>query len=433
MIRNKTIENAAWIIGARIVQSILALLVTMISARYFGPSGYGLINYAASIVAFFVPIMQLGLNSTLVQEIISDPNKEAETLGTALVMNVVSSIACIVGIGAFCAVVNRGEPQTIWVCVLYSMVLFFRAIEVIQYWFQAKLMSKYTSIVTLAVYIIIAVYRIVLLVMGGSIYGFAISQAIDVALIAFALLVLYRKKTNQRLTFSLECGKRMFAKSKYYIIPNLMITIFSQTDRFMLKQMINDEAVGFYSAAASCASLTSFVFVAIIDSMRPYVLEGKKQSMDLFHERMKSLYAVVIILALSQSAFMTIFAEIVVFILYGNGYAPAVVALKIVVWYSTFSYLGAVRGVWVLAEDKQKYLWIINLAGASANVILNAALIPIWGVNGAAVASLVTQMFTNVIMGWILKPIRPSNRLMIQSLSLKFISSQLKSLKPRKR
>jgi len=426
---SKIIKNTAWIIGSRIIQSILALIVTMISARYLGPSGYGLINYAASIVAFFVPLMQLGLNSTLVQEIISEPNKEGEVLGTALVLNVCSGVACIVGICSFSAIVNRGEPQTIWVCILYSTVLFFRATEVVQYWFQAKLMSSYTAIVTLVVYIIVAVYRIVLLVTGRSVYWFAISQAIDVGLIAFALLVLYHKKANQKLCFSLDCGKRMFAKSKYYILPNLMITIFSQTDRFMLKQMINDEAVGFYSAAASCASLTAFIFVAIIDSMRPFVLEGKKTSQELFCERMKSLYAVVIFLALSQSAIMTIFAEVVVSILYGDGYTPAVGALKIVVWHSTFSYLGAVRGVWVLAEGKQQYLWKINLSGAAANVILNAMLIPAHGISGAAFASLVTQIFTNVIMGWIIRPISPSNQLMIQSLNLKFICSEIKKLK----
>ena len=58
-----------------------------------------------------------------------------------------------------------------------------------------------------------------------------------------------------------------------------------------------------------------------------------------------------------------------------------------------FSYLGSVRNVWMLAENKQKYLWIINLSGALGNVILNLILIPIMGVNGAAVASLCTQIF----------------------------------------
>ena len=419
--KNKVIKNAAWIIGCRIVQSVLALLVTMISARYLGPSGYGIINYAASIVAFFVPVMQLGLNGTLVQELLNEPDGEGETLGTALGLSLVSGVACLFGIGAFTAIANKGETQTILVCLLYSLLLIFRGLEMIQYWFQAHLMSKRTSLTVLLAYIVVAVYRIVLLVTGCSIYWFAISQAIDVALIAFGQLIMYRKLSAQRLRFSWRRAKKLLDKSKYYIIPGLMVTMFAQTDRIMLKLMINDEAVGFYSAAVACASLTSFVFVAIIDSGRPSILEGKKQSEEVFFTRMKLLYAIVIILALLQSGCITLLAKLIVGILYGSQYGESVSTLRIVVWYTTFSYMGAVRDIWILSEEKQKYLWIINLSGATANILLNAVLIPLYGIKGAAFASLFTQIFTNVVTGWIIPAIRPSNRLMLQSLNPKFI------------
>jgi len=422
-VRSRTVKNAAWIIGCRVVQAVLALVVTMISARYLGPSGYGLINYAASIVAFFIPVMQLGMNSTLVQEVIQEPSREGEAVGTTLVLTLISAVACVMGVAAFTAVANHGEMQTILVCILYSLLLVFRALEMIHYWFQAKLLAKYTSVAVLAAYVIVAAYRIILLVTGGSIYWFAISQAMDVALIAFSELVIYRKLSGQKLSFSWERAKKMLDKSKHYIIPGLMITVFAQTDRVMLKFMMNDEAVGFYSAAVSCASLTAFIFVAIIDSARPTILEGKKQSDELFGERMKLLYAIIIIFALLQSGFITLLAKPIVAILYGSKYGPTVQALQIVVWYTTFSYLGAVRDIWILAENQQKYLLVINLSGAAANVLLNAVLIPYWGINGAAVASLLTQMFTNVVTGWIIPAIRPSSRLMVQSLNPKFLLS----------
>ena len=98
---NKIFKNATWIIVCRIIQAVLSVLVTMFSARYLGPSGYGLINYAASIVAFVAPIMHLGLSSTLVQEVVNAPEKEGETLGTALVMSLCSGILCIFGVIAF--------------------------------------------------------------------------------------------------------------------------------------------------------------------------------------------------------------------------------------------------------------------------------------------------------------------------------------------
>lgn len=426
---NRTIKNAAWIIGCRIIQSGLALVVTMLSARFLGPSGYGLINYAASLVAFFVPIMQLGLHATLVQEIICDPEHEGEVMGTALAMTFVSGIACVVGIAAVSTFLNPGETETITVCVLYSLLLIFQSLEMIQYWFQAKLLSKYTAMTILAAYIVVSAYRIGLLITGRSIYWYAISQALDFALIATVLLIFYGKLSGDKLKVSAKRAVSMLGRSKHYIISSMMVTVFAQTDRIMLKLMLNEAAVGYYSAAASCATLTAFVFVAIIDSARPTILEGKQKNNEAFCQRMKTLYAVIILLALLQSAAITALAKPVIWILYGTEYSASVETLRIIVWFTTFSYLGAVRDIWILAENKQKYLWIINLSGAATNVILNAALIPMQGVNGAAVASLITQIFTNVIMGWIIRPISPANRLMVQSLNFKFICSQIKKIR----
>lgn len=428
---SRTVKNAAWIIGCRLVQAVIGLAVTMISARYLGPSGYGLINYAASLVTFFVPIMQLGLNSTLVQEILNKPEQEGETMGTALVLTFVSGIACVIGVGAFSAFANQGETQTIFVCVLYSLLLLSQSLEMIQYWFQAKLLSKYTALTVLAAYIAISIYRITLLVAGKSIYWYAVSQAIDYAIIAIALLVIYNRLPTQKLRFSLTRANEIFGRSKHYIISAMMITVFAQTDRVMLKIMIDEAAVGYYSAAITCAGLSSFVFVAIIDSARPTILNGKKKSDEVFQYRLKLLFTLVIGLALLQSAAFTILSNLVIGILYGSAYAPSVSALRIVVWYTTFSYLGAVRDIWILAENKQKYLWIINLSGASVNICLNAFMIPVYGINGAAAASLITQIFTNVMMGFILKPIRPCNRLMLQSLNVRLFFVQVKELRKR--
>jgi hypothetical protein len=52
----------------------------MMTARYLGPSNFGVINYAASIVAFVLPVMQLGINSVLVQELVKNPEEEGKTV-----------------------------------------------------------------------------------------------------------------------------------------------------------------------------------------------------------------------------------------------------------------------------------------------------------------------------------------------------------------
>jgi O-antigen/teichoic acid export membrane protein len=58
-------------------------------------------------------------------------------------------------------------------------------------------------------------------------------------------------------------------------------------------------------------------------------------------------------------------------------------------------------------------------------VVLNTLLIPVMGINGAALASLLTQIFTNVGLGFIIKPIRRNNLLMMRGLNPKYILNML--------
>jgi O-antigen/teichoic acid export membrane protein len=225
----------------------------------------------------------------------------------------------------------------------------------------------------------------------------------------------------------------MFARSKYYIISNLMISVFAQTDRIMLKIMMDETAVGYYSAAVTCAGMAGFVFEAIINSAQPVILESARRSNEALERAISGLYCGVIYLSLGLCVVITLFADVIIAILYGSQYGPAVCALRIIVWYSTFSYLGAVRDVWILAQWKQKYLLVINLIGATTNVVLNGAMIPLLGINGAALASLLTQIFTNVGLGYIIKPIRRNNTLMLRGLNPGLIKHMLSARNRRSR
>lgn len=417
--QSQVIGNAAWMIGCKIFQALLGVVITMLTARYMGPSNYGLINYASSLVAFVAPIGKLGLDSILVNELISYPEKEGETLGTAIGMSLLSSLLCILGLAGFTKLVNPGETVTLIVCVLYSIVLLAYAVEMVQYWFQAHLLSKYTSLAMLIAYFFKTVYQIILLVNGSGIYWFAIASAFDVFIIDALILIWYRKNTGQKLSISLTAAKRMFAKSRYFIVSSMMITIFANTDRIMIKMMLGDAQTGYYSAAVACASLTSFVFSAIIFSSQPIILEKHKMGSEKFDELLTLLYVVIIWLSLIQCIVIAGLAPQIIGILYGESYSAAITPLRWIVWYSTFSYLGAVRNIWIIAKEKHSLLWKINLTGAVGNVILNFVMIPAAGISGAAIASLLTQIITNVVLCFLFKELRPTVKYLKASMDFR--------------
>lgn len=421
-------NNAKWIIICKIAQSILQLIIGMISARYLGPSNYGLISYAASIVAFALPLMKLGLDAILVHELVESPEKEGEIMGTSMVLNIISGLFCILGVSAFASIVNFGETETILVCVLYSISVFFAALEMMQYWFQYKLLSKYSSIVMLIGYLFVSAYKIFLLISAKSVYWFAISHSVEYGVIGFLLIFLYCKKSHNRFSFSWIRAKAMLSQSKHYILAALMVVIIQNTDHIMLTAMVGTVENGYYAAAITTAGVVQFVYTAIIDSFRPMILSSKKEDCVQYEKNICRLYSLITYLSIAQSIVFTVFAPWLIGLLYGDAYTAAISVLQILVWYRAFSFMGTIRNIWLLAESKQKYLPIINFLGVVFNVALNFVMIPLWGANGAAFASLLTQFFINFVLGFILRPIRPNNRLLLKGLSPRFALKEIKKL-----
>lgn len=417
----KIIKNASWIIVCRIAESMINLVVSMITARYLGPSNYGVITYASSLVAFILPVVRLGINGILVQEFIEHPKKDGCIIGTATLLTTLSSLLGILGIWAFTSVVNHNEIDTIIVSVLYSISLFFQMTEMIQYWYQARLLSKYVAIISLIARIFVSVYKIYIVVEGKTIFWFAVVNSLDYLLISVGLFVIYFKLGGRRISFSTEVASNMFSRSKHFIISGLMVSVFGQTDKIMLKLLCGDAQSGYYSAAITCAGMSAFLFSAIIDSFRPIIFEYKKKNQSAYKESVVLLYSVNIYIALIQSVVLSLFADFVINLLYGKEFLIAADILKIVTWYSAFSYLGSARSIWFLAEGKEKYIWITNLIGAVINLLGNFILIPIWGACGAALSSVATQLLTNFALNFIIKPIQENGMLMIYALNPKQI------------
>ena len=55
---NRVAKNAVWIIGGKVAQSVMALIINMLTARYLGPSNFGLITYASSLAHYAVRLQQ---------------------------------------------------------------------------------------------------------------------------------------------------------------------------------------------------------------------------------------------------------------------------------------------------------------------------------------------------------------------------------------
>ena len=295
-------------------QAVLQLVIGMLMARYLGPANYGLINYAKSIMAFFIPITMLGIDATIIRELIQEPEKEGEILGTSMVMSFLAGISSMVLIGGFVSIVNRGEPITILVCLLYSCSLLLQALAMIQYWFHYKLQSKFSSVAVLIAYVVASIYKLYLLATGKNVYWFAVALAVENGISGLLMFVFLKKQCEHKLSASISMAKKLLSRSRYYILSSLMVTVFQNTDHVMLKLMGGDAENGIYTAAITCATVGSFVYAAIVDSVRPVILTNKKKNEEDYEHSISGLYCLIVYLSLAQAVVFALLAKSIVWV-----------------------------------------------------------------------------------------------------------------------
>lgn len=424
LLKSKVAKNASWLIAGRIIQMILSFFVGLLTARYLGPSNYGLVNYAATYTTFFASLCTLGINSIIVKNFIDYPEEQGTTLCTAIILRAISSIASMVAIMGISFIADKGEPTTQLIVLLCSAGMVFQIFDTFNYWFQAKLQSKFSAIATLVAYIMVSVYRIVLLIFEKDVAWFALVSSIDYAVIACFLAIAYKKNNGPKFKFSWKKGKQLLSESYNFILSSLMVSIYGSTDRFMLKQMIGEESVGYYATAVTLCNMWVFVLSAVVDSLTPPIMQAYSEDKAIYEKRNKQLYAIVFYVSAFVSLCFMLFGRIAIRILYGEAYSGAATPLSIITWYTAFSYLGVARNAWIVCEHKQFYLKYLYIGAAITNVVINALLIPKWGASGAAMASLLTQSSTILIFPALIKDLRPNVKLMIDAIRFKDISNK---------
>lgn len=422
VMKSKEAKNAIWLIGGRVVQMLISFVVGVLTARYLGPGNYGIINYAGAYVTFFTAFCTLGINSVIVKDFVDHPDEQGKAIGTTLVLRAVSSFFSSIMIVGIVTIIDKKEPVTIAVTALCSIALIFQVADTLNYWFQSRYQSKMSSIATLVAYIITSCYRLFLLVTHKDVRWFAFASSIDYICVAIILFLAFKKESGPRLSFSKKKAKELLGTSYHYILASMMVAIYGQTDKLMLKQMLDETSVGFYSLASSINNMWVFILAAIIDSMYPTIIKYAGENSEQFEKKNRQLYAIVIYVSIFVAVLFMIFGKWIIRILYGEAYLPATESLKIVCWYTIFSYLGTARNAWIVSTNNQKYLKYICCGAAFANILLNLLLIPVLGASGAALASLLTQISTIVIIPYFIKSMRPNVKLMIEAFLLKKIS-----------
>jgi len=394
----KYFKNTSWLFGGRILKMVVALSVGVYVARYLGPKQYGLLSYALAFVGLFSAFASLGMNNIIVRELVKAPEKRDDMLGTSFWLKIIGALIMCGAILIGVQFTSNDYFTNLLIAIIASGYIF-QAFYVIDLDFQAIVQSRYVVQAQLTQMVISSIIKLVFIWIKAPLLWFAFISLIDVLALSIILVWYYLRKVGKISLWKpkMETAFFLLKNSWPLMLSGIAIMLYMRIDQVMIKNMLGDKEVGYYAVAVKLSEAWYFIPTALTSSLFPAIINAKKVSEELYYARLQKLYDLMVWMAVAIALPTTFLAPWIIKILFGNDYLPAASVLSIYIWAGVFVFLGVASGKWFIAENLQKYSFYRTLTGAIANIILNFILIPIYGIYGAAFATLVSQIIASYL------------------------------------
>ena len=387
--KNKSILNMLWLSGDSIIRMGFGFIVSVWIARYLGPEKFGLFNYALAIIAIFTSVASLGMNGVVVRALINNQDSSGRIMGTSFLLQMIGSFAATILVILTTLVLRPNEWDILMVVLVMVPSILLRSTDVIKYWFESTISSKNTVIAQNIAFFIGTLAKVIAMFMGASYIAIASTVALEAFVVAVMLLFLYkRKKVSIQWEVDFNEAKRLFSQSWPLVLSGLALMLYMRIDKLMIGNMINNSAVGVYSVAVKMSEVWYFLPIAIVSSLFPKIIQEKTISEEKYNDRMQFLYDVLVILGVGLAIAVTFLSDFIIHFFYGPLYQESSSLIKIYAWVSIFYFLSSASGRWYINEGLQMYAFTRNLFGLAICVVLNFILIPSYGLEGSAIATL---------------------------------------------
>jgi O-antigen/teichoic acid export membrane protein len=425
-------KNTFWLLTTHIYTILVGVFVGPLTARALGPSSYGDLVYAENVVSIFAVIASLGMDNYIIAEISAHPDRDDQTIGTALGLRLISGV-----IGALASIgvifILKPDNQIIRLCTaLESIQIILLVYTVFSYWIQAKMISQYLSLASLLSLSAASLWKIYLYANNPDIYLFSITGSIRYGVFLIVLTaIFYHLNPGIHLHYDPKLARYFLSRSWQFILASMGSLVYSKIDQLMVGSMIDSESLAYYNVAVTLMNYWNMVPTSFFTSAQPLIISMREKDHKQYLRMYQELLLGIFLLGIAAIVGALFLAEPVILFLYKSSYALSVPLFYILIIASLFSMLGSARMIWIVAEHYEKYSKYFVYTGAVADICLNYVLIHAFGVTGAAWATVLTEVIVFFIAPLFFKETRISNHYFFTCFSTwgdlkKTLSSSLK-------
>lgn len=417
----RVVHNTLWQVTDKVLRLAVGLTVGIWMARYLGPSQFGLLNYGIAFVAILSPLADLGLQSVVVRDLIRRGTDTSSIMASAVALRLIGAAVAGVASVACVSIVRPGNPAVVLIVAVIALSLIPQSWDIIDFYCQARMRPQPVVIIRTLSLVVFAAVRLLLIFGNAPLVWFACAIGAEAALSAslmWAVCVL-RWRAYRMADLRWREMRLLLQDSWPLAISGLSVILYMRIDQVMLGRLLNDHAVGIFSAAVRISESWYFVPMAILSSVSPALTAAHARSEEDYRNKLLAFIRLTCWLGIAVAIAFAVSSGWLIQVLYGPSYHEAGTVLAVHAWAGVFSALGIASAPWFVNGGMLRLRMVYTVVGALTNIALNLVLIPAWGTVGAAVSTLVSYCIAGVLMNAASASSRPVFWLQARALLLR--------------
>jgi len=394
--RQTVVKNTFWLFAGELIGRVIRFAIVIYSARLLGAAEYGVFSYVLTIAAFVTIFSDIGISAILTRETSRNPENRQRYISASLALKgilILINIAIVlIAVPLFANVAGATAllPMVVFIFLFDSLREFGFGLN------RALEQMQREAIIKIVMNLAIAILGFAALWLEVSARSLAISYAIGSG-IGFLLtawtLRNYVLPALRSIDFSLMWP--IFKQAWPIGLLGLLGAIMINTDMVMLGWWVTPVELGYYAAAQKIILLLYIIPALISSATFPVFSRLAKVNNERFRLVLEQSLAAVQLIALPIVAGGLVLATPIMHLLFGDGYLPATSAFTILLATILIVFPSTLLSNALFAYDQQKLFMYFVGFGALSNALFNWLLIPRFGIEGAAIATIGSQLITN--------------------------------------
>jgi O-antigen/teichoic acid export membrane protein len=385
-------KNFSYLLAAETLIRLMMLVMTILLARTYGTEKFGIYTLALSIGNLFEVIFNLGLGTVFMQRVAKEKDSLSKELGVFLPLRIILSVISFICFTIFALLLHKDAETFIALILAGFYFSLFSVFSFLWSCFDSRQKMHFTATTKLVNYFFIFTLGMYFIYLRLPVY-FLLVAYIAGTLIAAALTIYLIVKFFSRLEIKINLPdwRRIIAEGWPITLSGAFVFIYNSFDTIIISVMKGEQAVGLYQMSYKIIG-TLFILSTLINQayFPPLIEHGiadRQKLKEIFNKSIGSVFFWSI--PITFGALML--AERIVLFVFGPDYLPGVNAFKILIWNCIIFFLSSAMTNLIYALKKQKSAMKIFFFGAAANTAFNIFMIPVFGIEGAALTTVLAE------------------------------------------